>query len=114
MDWTLILNVTFVGIIIVFFSLILLSIVVFVYPKFLKMNKTSAEVVSAQGPVPDTTPFIDLSTGDDSDEIAAVIAAAIEAFGGTSYTSNLTVKSIRRVDVKNPVWNSTGRLEALN
>ena len=114
MDWALILNVTFVGIIIVFFSLILLSFVVYLYPKLLKVKNTVAPAVPVKESEAVSAVMVAPAQDDDADEITAVIAAAIEAFGGTSYTSKVTVKSIRRVDSKNPVWNSTGRLEALN
>ncbi len=112
MDWTLILNVTFVGIIIVFFSLVLLSIVVYLYPKLLNNKKTEVQI--EQIPSVPAPAALTASDEDDADEIIAVIAAAIEAFGGSSYTSKITVKSVRRIDAKGPVWNTTGRLESLN
>jgi len=109
LDWSLILTITIAGILIVFTSLVLLAVCVYLYPKIIK--KKASKVI-----VPDINEYQEpVVTADETDEeLIAVITAAIAAQEGTSYTSKLVVRSIRRAKASSPVWNSIGRLEALN
>jgi hypothetical protein len=48
-----------------------------------------------------------------NEEIVAVIAAAIAAFGQRS-DRKLIIKKIKRVSQTSPVWNTTGRIERIS
>jgi glutaconyl-CoA/methylmalonyl-CoA decarboxylase subunit delta len=109
LDWSLILTVTIAGILIVFTSLVLLAICVYLYPKIIKRKKPKVIV-------PKISEYKEPAvTSDETDEeLIAVITAAIAAQEGASYSSKIVVRSIRRARASSPVWNSVGRLEALN
>lgn len=114
MDWNLIFTVTLVGVIIVFSALILLAIFVYLYPKLLIIKKANilkiSEATQENSIIENIPTFSDL----DDDELIAVISAAISAFDGSSYSSRIVVKNIKRVDTLKPIWNRISRLENLD
>ena len=114
MDWNLILTVTLVGITIVFSSLILLAIFVYLYPKLLIKRKAKLSKIVDAPQENSIIENIPVSSDLDEDELIAVITAAISAFGGSGYSSKIIVKNIKRVDTLKPVWNRISRLETLN
>lgn len=136
------LNVMFVGIFVVFLSLILLSVIIALFSRALAGRKTktgggsgntntdtainnSGDVVSIDNSVDCAAQDSVISNEiisasavnsiDDDTELVAVITAAIIA--GGFYTSpghKLIVRSIRRLPQISPIWNIAGRTELIS
>jgi Na+-transporting methylmalonyl-CoA/oxaloacetate decarboxylase gamma subunit len=113
-------NVIFVGITVVFLSLIVLSFCITLFVKILGLKKNraeSADSVNNQTPISETN--IDNETGvsgigsADSEfsdqELVAVLTAAIMASGRTRPDSKIRIASYRRVPLNSPAWNAAGR-----
>jgi hypothetical protein len=116
-NWSISITITMVGIIIVFGSLFLLSLFIFLYPKlFLKNIITSANKNLLMDPSNPVKCAFKINEPNET-EIVAVITAAITALSDDTeigYSSKIVIKKIRKIDEINPVWNKTGRLESLN
>ncbi len=121
------LQVTVVGLLIVFSVLIILMIVmmlmkVFFYnptqPKQNQIKKTSAPKVtkkSSETPDDELMAVISAAVASamDESELIAVLTAAVAASMNTS-TYNLKIKSYRRVENHSPAWNKAGLSDVIN
>lgn len=103
---------TGMGLAIVFGVLVVLMIVLYLFKVIFYKDpvKTAAKVQN--------TPAVETAkpeeeTAEDTDELIAVITAAVAASLNTS-TYNLQIKSIRRVDDKRPSWNKAGLRETID
>jgi len=109
------LNVTFVGIFVVFLALVMLSIIVFLFSRIFSIKKTETknELNSArlETSVSKTDEDIKNYATGDGDELLSVLTAAVLASikSGPDYT--IQVKSFRRIPQNTPVWNIAGRTE---
>lgn len=113
-------NTTFVGLTVVFLALILLSLAIFVFSKFLNIKKESngktpdvkdeASILEIDEDEELDAPSDDLS----DDEIVAVLTAAVLASMRARPESKIRVKSFRRIPGIAPAWNATGRLEQIS
>ena len=108
------LQVTVIGLLIVFAVLIILMFVLkmmkFIFaPKAEKVPKVQKPKVVEQKP---TAEVVEVNETDD-EELIAVITAAIAASLNTS-TYNLKIKSFRRVGSVAPAWNKAGLNETIN
>lgn len=115
-------NLTIVGMVVVFIALILLSAIISLFSKVAnagksdgkdKMNTSGNDVPTSQthGDVGgESTAYIEPE--DDSELVAVLTAAVIAAMGGSS-ESNIQVKSYRRIPQISPVWNSVSRKEQI-
>ena len=104
-----------IGLSTVFSVLIILMIVItimkLVFYKKPEAPKAPAAPVESE-PVKPAEPVIQADEMDD-EELVAVITAAIAASLNTS-TYNLRIKSLRRIDNKQPAWNRAGVRETIN
>ncbi|MFZ5988289.1 MAG: OadG family transporter subunit [Bacillota bacterium] len=110
------LNMTFVGIVVVFASLIILCIIISFFPILNpKKTRTSAKSepanISSIPQVKDTrnngVPEGDLS----DDSLVAVLTAAVLASMRNRPDVKIRVTSFKRIEQTSPVWNTTGRKE---
>jgi len=120
-NWTEAGAVVLTGLVVVFVALILLIIVVWAFskifdktPKKAPAPKKAAPAPAAPKAAPQVTVAAPAPAGEDMDEIAAVITAALavilsEEGAGKSYT----VKSIRRVREGGSAWRNAGLSEAV-
>lgn len=110
-------NVIFVGITVVFMSLILLTFIISASTKILDAVRGSSagkkkltDDVSIQ-----KISEVEVSNSSDSDlptdELVAVITAAIMSSINASPDYNIRIKSFRRIPQSAPVWNVAGRNE---
>jgi len=116
------LNVTFVGLLVVFIVLILLSLIISLFSKIFNVRKTDGkDKTHADGngvSVPEAKQDVEsVSTVhaepyDDSELIAVLTAAVVAAMGGSA-ESSIRVKSYRRIPQVSPVWNTISRKEQL-
>jgi sodium pump decarboxylase gamma subunit len=118
-------NVIFVGITVVFISLVVLSYCITLFVKILGLKKNRAESTdSVNNQTPISEADIDNETGasdiesahsEFSDqELVAVITAAIMASGRTRPESKIRITSYRRVPLNSPAWNAAGRAGILS
>lgn len=112
------LNVTFVGMFIVFLSLILLSLIIYIFGKAVASHKSGEKGKNAgaseEPPVPEAGRINRTASpaGEASaDELIAVLTAAVMAYSKPGVGSDIVVKSFRRIPLDSPVWNVTGRME---
>ena len=112
------LNVTFVGMFVVFLSLIILSIIIEYTGKVFSAKNSKNDVNPGNSKITRGNPadlkneaneIADNVSG--NDKIVAVITAAIAAYLGSGSENNIRVRSIRRVPQSTPVWNVAGRME---
>ena len=108
-------KVTVVGLSIVFAVLIILMIVLLLF-KVIFYKEAKNKVIEKQpenitSPIPAAA--VQSDTASDSDELIAVITAAVAASLGTS-ESKFKIKSYRRIPNKKPVWNKAGINETIN
>ena len=109
------LNVTFVGITVVFLGLIALAIIVYAYPKLINLFLNKNKKGEKTEPETQEETVVEIASDEeDSEELIAVLTAAIAASMGADYASKIRVSSFRRVNKKSPVWNASGRQESLN
>lgn len=114
-------NLTFVGITVVFIALILLSLIIYASTRLLTMKKSGQakkDAASAEASVleidEDEDINLDMPASDKPDkELVAVIMAAIQASMAPESQCRLIIKSFRRIEPSSPVWNRTGRLEQI-
>ncbi|HHV98809.1 MAG TPA: oxaloacetate decarboxylase, gamma chain [Clostridiaceae bacterium] len=110
-------NVIIVGMVVVFVSLVLLTYIIVLANKILNAVKGSSgnnRKTSGNISVQEIsgTRQINSSDGDlPTDELIAVITAAIMASGNTNPGYNIRLKSFRRIPQTTPVWNIAGRNE---
>jgi Na+-transporting methylmalonyl-CoA/oxaloacetate decarboxylase gamma subunit len=113
LNWSLNITVTMVGLIIVFSSLMLLSLIISFYPKILLKQKRKP--VSRSQVIFEEDETDEYET-DDSEIIAVIFAAIAEEINtepNVGYLPKIVVKKIRRINDSNPIWNTAGRLEAI-
>lgn len=106
------LQVTGVGLAIVFGVLIILMIVLMLFKVIFGKGSDDTEKKTekiAPAPVQATVAEDEMS----EEELVAVFTAAIAASLRTS-TYNLKIKSYRRIDSKKPAWNKAGIQETIN
>jgi len=117
------LNVTFVGLLVVFIALILLSLIISLFSKIINTGKTGGKKDGMNArdngvSVPETQKDVETESAlyaeskDDSELIAVLTAAVIAAMGGSAEPS-IRVKSYRRIPQVSPVWNTVSRKEQL-
>jgi Na+-transporting methylmalonyl-CoA/oxaloacetate decarboxylase gamma subunit len=108
------LNTTFVGMVVVFLSLILISFIIFASSKLLgigkSQKKTNSPSIVANQAEESNSAFE--STTDS--ELIAVLTAAVLSSMKDGYSSNIRIKSFRRVFPSSPIWNLAGRSEYLS
>ena len=107
-----------IGLTTVFAVLIILMIVITIMKMmFYKDPSKSAAVQTPAAPAPapvvPEAPAAPKADEMDDEELVAVITAAIAASLNTS-TYNLRIKSLRRIDNKQPAWNRAGIRETIN
>ena len=90
------------GILIVFAVLVILMIVLYIMKLFAKEETKVAAKSSVSAPV--AAPAHTLA---DSDEVIAVISAAVAAMSGNDPTKRLRVMSIRRQGSSTPLWTAS-------
>lgn len=90
------------GILIVFAVLIILMVVLYIMKLFSKEETK----VSANSPV-STPAAMPAQAETDSDEVIAVISAAVAAMSGNDPTKRLRVTSIRRQGSDTPLWSAS-------
>jgi len=103
-------NTTFVGLTVVFLSLILLAIII-VFSRVLRLRKGSPKHTPHH--IKDDEFLHKKSCSSPGNELIAVITAAILSSMKTSPGCKIRVGSIRRIPQSSPVWNLTGRSEYL-
>lgn len=96
------------GVLLILMVVLILFKVIFYRPEGKKQTAKTAEKVKA-----DNAPAVAAQKPEDSDELIAVITAAVAASLNTS-TYNLKIKSIRRVEGKSPAWNKAGLRDVLD
>lgn len=102
---------TVVGLGIVFGVLVILMIVLYLFKVFFYKEPKKTEVKSAVQEAAEIAP-VKSDDLEDTDELIAVITAAVAASLNTS-TYNLKIKSLRRIDDKRPSWNKAGLRETI-
>jgi sodium pump decarboxylase gamma subunit len=118
-------NVIFVGMTVVFISLVVLSYCITLFVKILGLKKNRAESTdSVNNQTPISEANIDNETGASdiesahsefsNQELVAVLAAAIMASGRTRPESKIRITSYRRVPLNSPAWNAAGRAGILS
>lgn len=119
-NMSLAINVTFVGITVVFLALIVLTVIIYYFTKILNTRHKSAKTAKQSGY--DEASLLEIDEDDASshasipnldEELIAVITAAIQSSMAVTPGCKLQVKSFRRVGQTTPVWNRTGRLEQI-
>ncbi|KAB3532391.1 sodium pump decarboxylase subunit gamma [Alkaliphilus pronyensis] len=106
------LQVTIMGVCIVFIALIMLYFIIRIMEKLLnKPVKTQEKLPKAEEQPKVEVDFIE-ETADDT-ELVAVITAAVAASLNTS-THNIIVKNIVRTNDPTPAWGRLGRIQQLN
>lgn len=110
------LQVTVVGLAIVFSVLVILMLVLMAMKAlFYKPNKTKQANVSPQvkNEAKPVNKAVQAEDDMDESELIAVLTAAIAASLNTS-TYNLNIKSYRRVGNSSPSWNKAGLTDVIN
>ena len=107
---------TIIGLSTVFSVLIILMIVItimkMIFYKAPSKPAATAVPVAPEMPAPEPVKPVAADEMDD-EELVAVITAAVAASLNTS-TYNLRIKSLRRIDNKQPAWNRAGIRETIN
>lgn len=112
-------NLTFVGITVVFLALIILSLSIYVFSKIIEstgkknINKaTEQKNESSVVEIDEKSSDIENSTS--NEELVAVITAAVMACMKRTPGCKIQVKSFRRIPQTSPAWNIRGRNEYIN
>ncbi len=112
------LNVTLVGISVVFFALIILSFMISIFSNILNIKKNQkVETISNTTMNTSVTEVNEKNNTDylqSQDELVAVLTAAILASVRNTTECNLRVKSFRRISQNSPAWNTAGRNEYIS
>lgn len=110
------LSITFVGITVVFASLMILTAIIYLFPKLIpNKDKTSSNKTSNEEPV-NTPSNNDMETAEpvsnlSDDSLIAVLTAAVLASMGDRPDVKIRVTSFKRIQQTSPVWNAVGRRE---
>ncbi|NJD01311.1 MAG: hypothetical protein FIA99_01635 [Ruminiclostridium sp.] len=115
------LNLTFVGMTVVFIALILLSFIIFISTKFLAVKKNGR---AKKNTTKDEASILEIDDDEDmnldipafgrpDEELVSVMMAAIKAGMSPESQCSLRIKSFRRIEQSSPVWNRAGRLEQI-
>mgnify|MGYP001493708673 CR=1 FL=1 len=108
-------NLTFVGMTIVFIALIALTYVIYLFSMVLRKGKKdeNADINSNTIVHQQKEAMLQESSNDmDENELVAVLTAAIAAiYDATGSGANFRVRSYRRISTNSPVWNLAGRSE---
>lgn len=114
------LNVTFVGLTVVFLALIALCLVIYLFSKAFAVQKTvyakNSQDVGGDKvclEAEDNTVSSSNENFSSDEELIAVLTAAVQASMGYRSESNIIVKSFRRIPQNSPVWNFNSRMEQL-
>lgn len=109
-------NLIFVGMVVVFIALIILSGAISAFKLFNFFGKKSSSeetnspwVNNNLGEQPINNSDNDLS----NDELIAVISAVVATVMGSSPESKIRVRSIKRLPQVSPIWNTLGRVEQI-
>lgn len=113
------LNVTFVGMFVVFLSLIILSIIIDISGRaFSRKNSVNGAAnpgnsKAAQGNPGSLKDSVNelADSASDNGELISVVTAAIAAYLKPGLENKIRVRSIRRIPQSTPVWNVAGRME---
>jgi len=110
-------NVIIVGMVVVFVSLVLLTYIIVLSNKILNAikgssgsSKKTSDNMSVQE-ISGTRAIYSSGSDLPTDELVAVITAAIMATVNASPGYNIRLKSFRRIPQTTPVWNIAGRNE---
>lgn len=113
------LQVTLLGVVIVFVALGMLFIIIKILDNFIHQAESSSAkrkdqkaAAATAAPAPAAAPVAEEKVQDDG-ELVAVIAAAVAASLHTS-THNIIVRNIVRVPDQTPAWNRLGRMQQIN
>lgn len=105
---------TVIGLGIVFGVLVILMLVLMLMRVIFYRDPAKQKAAADTAPAEETNAVAEAVAADaDSDELIAVLTAAVAASLNTS-TYNLQIKSYRRVDSKQPAWNKAGLNETIN
>ena len=105
------LQVTGLGLLIVFSVLVILMIVLYLFKVIFYRDPAKT---AKKAPVQEVAPVAEAVKDDvDEEELIAVLTAAVAASLNTS-TYNLQIKSYRRVNNNTPAWNKAGVTETIN
>ncbi len=105
------LQVTGLGLLIVFSVLVILMIVLYLFKVIFYRDPAKT---AKKAPVQEVAPVAEAAKDDvDEEELIAVLTAAVAASLNTS-TYNLQIKSYRRVNNNTPAWNKAGVTETIN
>jgi sodium pump decarboxylase gamma subunit len=115
-------NLTFVGIVVVFAALIILSYCIVLLSKILSFANGRPSGTSTNNKDKETaisevneSANVNLSENDVTEsELIAVLTAAIQASLGIKSENKIMVKSFRRIPVTAPAWNAAGRVEQIS
>ena len=122
-------NLTFVGITVVFIALILLSLIIYVSTRLLTLKRngrTESNNKLHKASILEIDEASILEIDDDEEEIiniqgskkpdeelVAIIMAAIQAGMSPDSQCRLQIKSFRRIEQTSPIWNKAGRREQI-
>ena len=117
----LIINLTVVGILVVFLALVLLSIIISISGKIFNIKRSSpkndsvtaknkASILEVNGDKKLDAPDGDLSNS----ELVAVLTAAVQASLRRTSECKVRIKSFRRIPQTSPAWNLRGRNEYIS
>lgn len=117
------LQVTLLGVSVVFLALALLFVIIMLLDKFVhqaesgaekrKAKKTAAAAAREAADKPVTDVPVEDTQEEDVGQLVAVITAAVAASLHTS-THNIVVKNIVRTPDTAPAWNRLGRMQQIN
>lgn len=108
------LQVTVVGLAIVFSVLIILMLVLMAFKVIFYKPEQSASAEAAPAPQPTAAEVPKQTEAEiDEGELIAVLTAAVAASLNTS-TYNLNIKSYRRIGNSSPSWNKAGLNDVIN
>lgn len=107
------LQVTVIGLIIVFSVLVILMCVLVAMKYIFAPKSNKKEIAAESAPAPAAALEPETNEGTEDEELIAVITAAVAASLNTS-TYNLNIKSLRRVGNAAPAWNKAGLNETIN
>lgn len=116
-----VINLTIVGILVVFLALVFLAAILTIFGKVFSINKNAVKndpVTARNGasvPEVNEDKKLDAPDGDPSnDELVAVLTAAVLSSLRRPPECKIRVKSFRRIPQTSPIWNLRGRSEYLS
>jgi sodium pump decarboxylase gamma subunit len=107
-------NITIVGLAVVFLALVILSIIISLFSRAMyKVQKLGDGKNKGDGGISEYCAAVDeKAEGKIDGEVVAAIMAAIYAMGKTMGT-HLKVSSIKRLGKTAPAWNNAGKMERM-